>query len=295
MKIIFSLCLFLSQALWACEIYFKGPVIVATSETHHDGFPLESQNCQEDLLKKLPSLMNDFSGDVDIELLSRIFTQESGSEVKVKAEQPHIKFIQLSKYIQQQFLLPEHTTIDAEVVNSIPLIALTTSSSLKLICEHCSFEKDEYLHLLIEDPIKQTFARIQIKAKVDIRAEAYELARPVAAFEENLKPSDFKRVLIKPNGYTKPFTEMGKIQFFRTNKMLRTGHVLSAQDLVPITLVKAGEKTEILFTNQNLSLKTFGIARQHGGMNDVIEVINPTNHKKYIGRVVENQKVEVKL
>jgi flagella basal body P-ring formation protein FlgA len=230
----FYFVLFFSFQVFSCELFFEDSFEITPPHGGVDLLSFKNENCNEETLKKISTMIGDFSGEIEISHLEKILSSEINTSISISANSGIIKFIQ-------------------------PLANISNEKSREL------------------------------------NTEGYEAIDTINPFTENLKPLLFKKVFVKSNEYLKPFSDMKNIHFYRTNKRLKAGQIINESDLVPLTLVKAGNKTEIIFTNENITLKTYGIARQHGGMNDVIEVYNQTNQKKYLGRIIENNKVEVKL
>lgn len=230
----FYFLLFFSFQVFSCELFFQDSFEIISHNNEVDLSNVKNKNCNHETLKKVSTIIRDFSGEISITHLEKILSSEINSSISILANSGIIKFIPSS-----------------------------SNPSIEKVSE--------------------------------LKTEAYEAIETINPFTENLKPIFFKMVFVRANEYLKPFSDMKNIHFYRTNKRLKPGQIINESDLVPLTLVKAGNKTEIIFTNENITLKTYGIARQHGGMNDVIEIYNQSNQKKYLGRIIENNKVEVKL
>ena len=88
---------------------------------------------------------------------------------------------------------------------------------------------------------------------------------------------------------------MDSLKFYKTNKPLRTGEILKLSDLNAINLVRAGLKTDVVLENQMVRIKTQGICRSNGTIGELVEVYHAQKNKKYLGRVVDINKVLVEL
>ena len=95
--------------------------------------------------------------------------------------------------------------------------------------------------------------------------------------------------------YGQYLTDLSRINLYKTNKTLRMGDVLRTGDLVPLTLVRAGDRVELIFENDHVRLKSQALSRQNGGVGDRVEVWNQANGKKYRGVVTEQNRVVVEL
>src|SRR5690606_7427585 len=107
--------------------------------------------------------------------------------------------------------------------------------------------------------------------------KAYQLKSDLLPYQPNIAPQDLEAVWTKRQTYQNYFTNLAKLSFFKTNKTIKKGSFLLESDLSPVQLIRAGDQTEIIFAGSGLEIKTSGISRQNGGIDDDIEIYNPKN------------------
>jgi len=76
---------------------------------------------------------------------------------------------------------------------------------------------------------------------------------------------------------------------------MKAGDLLRQSDLNALSLVRAGVKTEVIIENELVKLKTSGISRSNGSLGEFVEVFHPQKNKKYLGKVIDINKVLVEL
>ena len=125
--------------------------------------------------------------------------------------------------------------------------------------------------------------------------KAYRLTSPLASFS-SLNDSDIlKEEYIESIPHTDIITDMESLKFYKTNKPIKAGEILKASDLNAINLVRAGLKTDVVLENQMVRIKTQGISRSNGTIGELVEVYHPQKNKKYLGKVIDINKVLVEL
>ena len=139
--------------------------------------------------------------------------------------------------------------------------------------------------------------RQSVLATADFKkmVKAYRLTSPLASFS-SLNDSDIlKEEYIESIPHTDIITDMESLKFYKTNKPIKAGEILKASDLNAINLVLAGLKTDVVLENQMVRIKTQGISRSNGTIGELVEVYHPQKNKKYLGKVIDINKVLVEL
>jgi flagella basal body P-ring formation protein FlgA len=124
--------------------------------------------------------------------------------------------------------------------------------------------------------------------------KAFRVTAHLPAFSE-IPVSSLKQELIEAIPHTDLFSNPEKLKFFKLNKPIRSGEILRQSDLSALSIVKAGMKTEVIIENTLVKLKTTGICRSNGALGDYVEVFHPQKNKKYLGKVIDINKVLVEL
>jgi flagella basal body P-ring formation protein FlgA len=109
------------------------------------------------------------------------------------------------------------------------------------------------------------------------------------------KETNIKKLLVYLTKLNKEKKYAETLKFFKTNKPIKPGEILKKSDLNGSLLVKAGSNTEVIIENQLLKLKTTGISRNSGIYGDQVEVLNIQKNKKYVGKIIDINKIQVEI
>lgn len=276
-------CLY-SFSLFSCEINFPEKILNLETESSLSAHFV--QNCGLDRLSQIISFMRNAEGKIS---LNQIKTYLPG-DINIKANSAKIEFLKLSDVVKQNF----SSASDASIEFFTPFtqsnfLGFSSKEDLNMKCDPCEFTSFE------EISFRGQSSQINLKAKISKMVEAYKVVKKIPAFSMDLSSDYFIKVQIPASNYKKPFTKMTLLPFYKTNKTLKPGTILNMSDLTPLSLVKAGDKTEVVFESRNVRILSSAISRQAGGLEEFIEVYNPKTQKKHNGKIIDYKKVLVEL
>ena len=125
--------------------------------------------------------------------------------------------------------------------------------------------------------------------------KAFRVTQPLPSFSDIKDKNVVKEEYVEAIPHTDLITDFESLKFFKTNKPLRTGELIKRSDLNAVNLVKAGLKTEVILENSAIRIKTDGISRNSGSIGEMVEVYHAQKNKKYLGKVIDVNKVLVEL
>jgi flagella basal body P-ring formation protein FlgA len=119
------------------------------------------------------------------------------------------------------------------------------------------------------------FVPINFKRMDRVVTTAQPLPRRTALNESMLtyKTQDVSRL---SNGY---FRDKSALKGFETKYFIQQGHILSAHQLIPPTLIRRQQEVTIVSRSQNVSVKAAGIALSDGKKGDRIKVRNKKSQR----------------
>lgn len=136
---------------------------------------------------------------------------------------------------------------------------------------------------------------VELKREEATTQTAYRLLRAMPAFSSFDRASLIEEVQVPENAFSRYFTDPEKLKYYRTNKPLRAGEILREADIVPTTLVRAGDRVELLIDSATVRIRSHALSRQNGGIGDSVEVWNQQSGKKHYGTITGPGKVTVDL
>ena len=289
MRLIFAFIAFFSiYEAWACELSLPSHVIVTGAANGNWSF--ENSGCKTEQFNEVHSMLADQDGKVPVARLQAAV----GPQIKLTSPDSHVVIEKMDQMIRRSF----SEVSDAEMVINHPfqgnLIAVPTDSESMLHCHPCQFTGEEVLRLHVKS-FQGGESDYSFQAKFSRVVAAYKVRQTIPAYTQRLTNDMFEQVRVPAAAYGQYLSDLSTLAYYKTNKTLRIGDIVRTSDLVPQTLVKAGDRVDLIFENTQVRLKAQALSRQNGGVGDSVEVWNQATGKKYVGTVVDHKRVVVEL
>lgn len=290
-KIITSLfVLSASTAAFCCEVHLPQHFIVfdknadlTASATH--------TSCSDEILKEVNETLKSVDGKISGFQLSDIL---KGKNHDVVIRPNLINVQQFQSLVREHLALPSETQLTSLISETSPdFVTLNYGEKVEIECSNCQFIGHETLNLKVnsmDGAIKSFVLQAEFKKMI----KAYRVSSTLPAFSE-ITSTVLKEEYVQAIPHTNLVTSLENLRFFKLNKPIRAGELLRKEDLNALSLVKAGMKTEVIIENAQVRLKTSGISRSNGSHGDFVEVFHPQKNKKYLGKVIDINKVLVEL
>jgi len=202
------------------------------------------------------------------------------------------EFIQLEPLVNDQ--IKNKKLKDIQFENSLIHSMLKLEDQIYVDCSKCLDSGKNNATLIIN---KKTGEEIRIPFSVFLEeaSTAYQVTSTILAFSNNIDTNSLKEISTGEIPHYSFFTDISNLHFYKNNKQLNPGDFLKKSDLTPINLVRAGFKTEINLENKFVKIKLYGQSKSNGGFGETVEVYQREKNKVYIGKVIDENKVMVKL
>lgn len=278
----------ISVSSWACEIHL--PERILMSPLSSGASDKEAHNCEHSQIEELYNVLRDQSGPVPLARLQAAL----GKGIRLKAQGSKIQIENIQSILEEKYpsLRESQSEIQTQVLGSY--LALKLSDQIEVNCHPCQFRGAEHFNIKVLS-LGQLKLSLDIPTQVFKLEEAIRLKTTLNAFSDKIQNSQWEVTRAPAINYGRYFTQLEKLKYFKTNKQIKAGEYLKESDLTPLNIVRAGDKVEITFENDHLKVKAQAISRQNGGIEDVIEVWNQSNGKKYKGVVTDFNHVTIKL
>ncbi len=285
---LFYFVLSFAARAYACELYLPQKLLVTGSA--NGSWPFESKGCADSQFDEAYNVLRDQDGEIPVARLQAALLPN----IRVVGKSNVVQITNMPHLIRKTFADVGDAGMQIDNPFQGNLIALPDNGEFSLHCHPCQFSGEEVMRLHLrnfgEASVDHTF---QVKFSRFING--YKVRRNIPAFTTNLSNDSFEAVKIPASSFGQYLTDLTQIKYFKTNKTLRVGDILRTSDLVPQTLVKAGDRVELVFENSHIKVKSQALSRQNGGIGDSIEVWNQANGKKYIGIIKDHKSVVVEL
>lgn len=280
--------IFAAASSWACEIVVPGHVLLTAGET--ETWPFRTTDCSPAQGQELIRVLQDQHGVIPVTRLQAALS----AGITLIAEKRSVRVTNVETLVRGSF----NGIGDAKITLSAPfnsnLIALPEDAELTANCHPCQFQGEEIIRLSVSS-LADAQRELNFQAKFVRLVRAYRLKRTLPAFTTGLEPEMFEEVLAPVPAFGQYLTDASQVRYFKTNKTLKAGEFLRTSDLSPLTLVRAGDRVELVFENPHVTLKAQALSRQNGGKGDSVEVWNQATGKKHRGTVTDHNRVVVEL
>ncbi|MGE5605710.1 MAG: flagellar basal body P-ring formation chaperone FlgA [Bacteroidota bacterium] len=133
---------------------------------------------------------------------------------------------------------------------------------------------------------------INVSGKIRALGRVYQSIRDIKR-HSLINESDFRLIEIE---LTNGQELLGRIPSdIRSTKLIKEGAILEKDHFQPLPLVIKGDLVNVLVKGGNIAVKMTGIAEKDGWSGDQIQIVNPNSKKKFQGRVIGRNLVEVTL
>lgn len=133
---------------------------------------------------------------------------------------------------------------------------------------------------------------INVSGKIRALGRVYQATRDIRR-HSLINEGDFKLVETE---LTNGQELLGKIPpDIRSTKLIKEGAILEKDHFQPLPLVIKGDLVNVVVKGGNIAVKMTGIAEKDGWSGDQILIVNPNSKKKFQGRVIGRNLVEVTL
>jgi Chaperone for flagella basal body P-ring formation len=282
--------LWMTFPVWACEVHLPSHLVILSESA--DVVKAGTQTgCNELILKDLNETLKSVEGKITSFQLEELLKGKNHS-VQIQPSFLHVQ--QIKNLIRESVMLPSGVQLQStRVLNSSEILTLNYGEKMEVLCSSCQFSPGDSVNLIITG-IDGTKRSVGLTADFKKMVKAFRVTSFHPAFSE-ISFTSLKEELVEAIPHTDLITDLDTLKFYKLNKPIRAGELLRRSDLNALSLVKAGLKTEVIIENALVKLKTSAISRSNGTLGDFVEVFHPQKNKKYLGKVIDINKVLVEL
>lgn len=274
----------------ACEVHLPQNLVIL-GESSDFSQVIQHTGCNEDVIKNV----NETLSSVEGKITSFQFVEILKSKNHDVVVQPNMIQVQHLKHlVREQLMVPPGIQLrSSEAINSPNYLAVAPGDRVEIQCSGCLFGTQQPLNVNVIG-FDGSNRSLTVKADFKKMVRAYRVLSFHPAFSE-IQSSSLKEEYIESIPHTDLVTNLETLKFFKINKPMKAGDLLRQSDLNALSLVRAGVKTEVIIENDLVMLKTSGISRSNGTLGEFVEVFHPQKNKKYLGKVIDINKVLVEL
>lgn len=274
----------------ACEVYLPAHMVIL-GQTSSFEQAIKHTECSAEALQEVNTTINSVEGKITAFQFAEILKAKSHD---VTVQPALIQVQHLNHLVREQIMLPAGIQMrSSEAINSQNYLVLNPGDRVEVQCLGCLFGSQQPLNVKVVG-FDGTSKSMTVKADFKKMVKAYRVVGFHPAFSP-IAITSLKEEFVESIPHTDLLTNLDTLHFYKLNKPIRSGELLRQSDLNALNLVRAGVKTEVIIENAHVRLKTEGISRSNGILGELVEVFHPQKNKKYLGKVVDINKVSVEL
>lgn len=256
---------------------------------------VQASDCEQTILTKISQIVSSSNGTIGAEFLkSEIAKDFPGTNVEISPRKTAL--LDLNSSMRDQLTSGTNLYfLDTKSLNGLRTLGLVEGEQLRVNCESCTTFGERNIKLEITNPIANTSRTLWFTSKVMAKVKVYKARRSLSFQQKHLEADDFYSDEIYSMNADNIVTSLENIQFYKVNKTIIQGAVISNMDLQPVNLVSYGAPVSVTLKNENINLSRKAIPARSATFGETIELKNPTNNKTITGKVIDYNKVVIEL
>ncbi|MDD4974481.1 MAG: flagella basal body P-ring formation protein FlgA [Bacteriovorax sp.] len=252
-------------------------------------------NCDSIISNKISQLISNSSGTVGADFLKRELAKDFSSTI-IEITPRKLSLMELNSTLRDQLTSESNLYFfNSKSLNGIKTLGLIESEQLKANCESCSSFGEKNIKIDITSPLQNTTRTLWFSSRIMAKIKVFKAKRSLSFQQKHLEVEDFYSEEVFVGNPDNILTTLDNIQFYKANKNILQGAVVSNLDLQAVNLVSFGTPVNVTLKNQNINLHRTAMPTRSALFGDVIELRNPNNNKTIAGKVVDFNKVVIEL
>lgn len=256
---------------------------------------IHKTNCDSSILNKISQLISNASGTVGTDFLKRELVKDFGSIV-VEITPRKLSLRELNSTLRDQLTNGSNLYfLNTKSLNGIKTLGLVEGEQLKATCESCNSFGEKNIKIDITSPFQNNIKTFWFSSGIMAQIKVFKAKRSLSFQQKHLEAEDFYDDEIFTSSPDNVLTTLANIHFYKANRNILQGSVVSNLDLQAVNLISFGTPVSVTLKNQNINLQRTAMPTRSALFGEVIELRNPNNNKIIAGKVVDYNKVVIEL
>jgi flagella basal body P-ring formation protein FlgA len=293
MKLIFLLLFFTNFAqAESCHVELYSKVYrLEANQVFTPQDIIHQTDCAQEVSNKISQIISTASG-----VLTASFLEKELNNSSLSISPRKIALLELNASLRDQLTAKSNLFfLNTQSMNQVRALSLLEGESAKAFCESCSGIGEKNIKIDITNPIANTTRTLWFTSKIFAKVKVLKAKRNLGYQEKNLSPDDF----YSDDAFTAMpqniLSNLDNVQFFKPNKTIIEGSIVTTMDLQPVNLVTYGTPVKVALKNQNINLTKNAMPVRSAQYGETIEVQTTNNNRKVLGRVIDYNKVVIEL
>ena len=256
---------------------------------------IHKSNCDASVLSKISQLISNSSGVIGADFLKNELLKEFNT-LTIDIVPRKLSLMDLDSVLRDQ--LTDGTNfyfINSKSLNGVKTLGLQVGEQLKVNCESCNSFGEKNIKLDITNLSQNTTRTLWFSSRIMAKIKVFKAKRSISFQQNHLELDDFYNDEIFTSTPDNVLTSLNNITFYKSNKNIVQGTVVSNLDLQAVNLITFGTPVNVSLKNQNINLQRTAMPTRSALFGETIELRNPNNNKIIAGKVVDYNKVVIEL
>lgn len=288
---IFAIITFLFQAqAFASECFIETyDKILILSDGANNSKLIKRSDCDSSTLADFASFASKAQGRISQRFISKALP-------KVKLIPSEVTFLNITEQLNIRSILPRDGRVTkARKINGEGFIGLTKDQRFDIDCSSCPSIGEHTLKIVIKDTLGQVKETQWVKAAIGVPTRALVAKRSVTATLGAINASDFAVKTIISEQPQKLLPADFPLHFHKISRSLSGGELLTRANVSPLQLVRPGVPAQVTIKGSGITVSGSASPLTYGVWGEVIKLKNTNSQRVIMGKVVDHNKVVVKL
>ena len=255
---------------------------------------IRQSDCPAEINSKLTSFVSNSQGTVGSDLLKRELQKEFPT-LDIQFPTKRLSFLELNSTLRDQLVPGTNLYFtQARSLNNLTSVGLVEGETLQAVCDSCQSFGEKNVKLNIINIADNSSRTIWFASKVMAKLKVVKAKRSISFQQKALDPNDFYIDEVLTMTPDNALTTLDNIHFFKSNRTLLQGAVVSNMDLQPVNLINFGTPVNVQLKANNISLQKSAMPVRSARFGEIVELKGP-NNKLIAGKVIDYNKVVIEL
>jgi flagella basal body P-ring formation protein FlgA len=255
---------------------------------------IRASTCSEEVAGRINSLVSNSQGTVGTDFLIRELEKDF-PEKHINFTNKKMSLLDLNSTMKEQLLPGTNLYFNqSRSLNNISSLGLVEGETLQAVCDACQSFGEKNVKINVINVTNNSSRTLWFASKIMAKLKVVKAKRSISFQQKSLDANDFfideVLTMIPDNA----LTTLDNIQFYKANRTLLQGSVVSNMDLQAVNLINFGTPATVLLKSNNISLQKSAMPARSARFGDIVELRGP-NNKMIAGKVIDYNKVVIEL
>ncbi|CBW28096.1 hypothetical protein BMS_3353 [Halobacteriovorax marinus SJ] len=254
---------------------------------------IKKSTCSKATETEFIRFLIDTKGNTSGKQISRVFSSLVNEKVTIKPDR--ISVYKLEDYLTERLSFSKSWFIrEIKTPSKLSAITLDSSENLSIDCPNCNYPGNKSIRVIVSNSMSGANKYHMLNAKLQIKTRALVPKGIIKIDNQPLSKQMFREEEVYTDNPSSLFTNINTLNFYKVNKSIDDRAVL-INDLVPVSLVKAGIPTKVILDNGIISLKSVATPLRSARFGETVQLRSSKGNKIIVGKVIDYNKVSVEL